>query len=94
MHECAGQAVELLESSPEHDDIRRGHAEFFLTVAESANLNAGKLRPGGQRIEIALGRWRGAQEADPPHPVAMLCARCERPRRRAAEQRDELTPFP
>src|SRR5262249_55531748 len=32
------------------------------------------------------------QHADPPHPVALLRAHRERPRRRAAEQRDELAP--
>ena len=31
--------------------------------------------------------------ADPPHPLALLRARRERPRRHAAEQRDELAPF-
>src|SRR5262245_53398436 len=33
------------------------------------------------------------QHADPPHPVRLLRARRERPRRRAAEQRDELASF-
>jgi hypothetical protein len=32
------------------------------------------------------------KHADPPHPLALLCARRERPRRRTAEQRDELAP--
>jgi tetratricopeptide (TPR) repeat protein len=47
-------AAEQLESSPENEDVHRRHAEFFLAVAESANLNAGKLRPGGQQLGIAL----------------------------------------
>jgi predicted ATPase/class 3 adenylate cyclase len=47
-------AVERLESSPEVEDVRRRHAEFFRAVAESANLNAGTLAPGGQHIEIAF----------------------------------------
>jgi predicted ATPase/class 3 adenylate cyclase len=50
-------ALEQLESSPECEEVRRRHAEFFLAVAESANLNAGKLRPGGQRLDIALAEW-------------------------------------
>src|SRR5262249_21655046 len=34
------------------------------------------------------------EHADAPHPLALLRARCERPRRRrAAEQTDELAPF-
>ena len=32
------------------------------------------------------------QHADPPHPVGLLRAGRERPRRHAAEQRDELAP--
>ena len=35
-------------------ETRRRHAEFFLEVATSANLNAGHLRPGGQRLDIAI----------------------------------------
>ncbi len=31
--------------------------------------------------------------SDPPPPLRFLRARRERPRRRAAEQRDELAPF-
>jgi predicted ATPase/DNA-binding SARP family transcriptional activator len=46
-------ALERLEETPEADEIRRRHADFFLTVAESANLNPGKLEPGGQHLEIA-----------------------------------------
>jgi hypothetical protein len=33
------------------------------------------------------------QYADPPHPLGLLRARCERPYRCAAEQRDELAPL-
>src|SRR6516162_340839 len=33
------------------------------------------------------------ENTDPPHPVALLRPRRERPRRRAADQRDELAPF-
>jgi len=36
----------------------------------------------------------GARDhADAAHSLGMLCARCERQRRRAAQQRDELSPF-
>ena len=38
-------------------------------------------------------RGRGHEHADAPHPLGLLRARRERPRRRrAAEQRDELAP--
>jgi hypothetical protein len=44
----------------------------------------------GPSLPVALGKAH--QHADPPHPVALLRARCERPRRRAADERDELAP--
>ena len=47
-------ALERLDASPEADDVRRKHAEFFLAVVESANINAGRLTPGGQRMDIAF----------------------------------------
>ncbi len=47
-------AAEQLEASTEADTIRRQHAEFFLEVGERANLDAAKLRPGGQRLDLAL----------------------------------------
>ena len=56
-------AVELLDASAEAETIRRRHAEFFLDVGEQANLDAAKLRPGGQRLDLALvdvDNFRGA----------------------------------
>ena len=47
-------AVERLDAAPNADELYRRHAEHFLSVAEGANLNAGTLRPGGQRVDIAL----------------------------------------
>ncbi len=38
-------AVERLEESAEADDIRRRHAEFFLDLAEGANLNPNTYDP-------------------------------------------------
>jgi hypothetical protein len=35
----------------------------------------------------------GYEHADAPHALALLRPRRERPRRRAAKQRDERTPF-
>src|SRR5262249_49378457 len=45
-----------------------------------------------ERLKLAFGRWRGAQEADASHPL-LLRARRERPCRRAAQQHDERAPF-
>jgi len=56
-------AVELLDAAPDADDVYRRHAEHFLSVAKEANLNSGTLRPGGQRLDIALpeqDNFRGA----------------------------------
>jgi predicted ATPase len=56
-------AVELLDAALDADEVYRRHAEHFRSVAEEANLNAGTLRPGGQRLDIALAErdnFRGA----------------------------------
>jgi predicted ATPase/class 3 adenylate cyclase len=50
-------AVELLEAAPEAEEVFRRHAEHFVSVAQEANLNPGLLRPGGQRLHIALPEW-------------------------------------
>ena len=47
-------AREALSSSTEEAEIRRRHAEHLLAMAIGANLEAGILRPGGQRHDIAL----------------------------------------
>jgi predicted ATPase/class 3 adenylate cyclase len=46
-------ALERFAESPEAEHVRRRHAEFFLAVAKSANLNSGKMAPGGQHIDMA-----------------------------------------
>jgi predicted ATPase/class 3 adenylate cyclase len=45
-------AVERLDESPERDDIRRRHAEFFADVAESTNLSVENFHHA-QRMDIA-----------------------------------------
>jgi predicted ATPase len=47
-------ALELLDASGEADSIRRRHADFFLAVAESANLNTGLPGSPPQRLDIAF----------------------------------------
>jgi predicted ATPase len=47
-------ALERLDDSPEAEGVRRRHAEYFLEIAESANLNAGLMRPGLQRLDLAI----------------------------------------
>jgi predicted ATPase/DNA-binding SARP family transcriptional activator len=47
-------AHELLEDSGEADETRRRHAEFFLALAESANLCVEALGRGPQRHDLVL----------------------------------------
>ncbi|HUQ82323.1 MAG TPA: protein kinase [Gemmatimonadaceae bacterium] len=47
-------ALEQLDELPSAVDVHRRHARFFLQVAESATLSAGKVGPGGFRIPVAL----------------------------------------
>ncbi len=47
-------AVELLDRSGEAAEIRRRHAEFFLALAESANLSSEALERGAQRMDLVL----------------------------------------
>ena len=52
------------------------------TSAAAAKIDA----PACPRVVFGVNH----QHADAPHPVALLLARRERPRRRRADQRDEL----
>ena len=40
-------------------------------------------------VIVAFASRSSVDAAKPPYPLALLCAGCERPRRRAAEERDE-----
>jgi predicted ATPase len=56
-------AVELLDAAPDADETYRRHGEYFLAVAVDTNLNAGILRPGPQRFDLAIAErdnFRGA----------------------------------
>jgi len=57
-------------------------AELLQLVPERGNA--------GPSFRVALGV--GHQRADPPHPLALLRARRERPSRRAAEECNEVAP--
>src|SRR5262249_28247619 len=48
-----------------------------------------KTRNAGPHFRI-VRREGGSEQTNPPHPLALLRARRERPRGRTAEQRDEL----
>ena len=76
--------------------IGRGPAGVDPHVA--ADGPAQLLQPLQERpdagLKFRIVRGRGQEYADAPHPLGLLRARRERPRRRrAAEQRDELAPL-
>ena len=47
-------ALDELERADESALVRDAHAAYFLELAEGANLNAGRLRVGGQRLDLAI----------------------------------------
>ena len=47
-------ALDELERADESASVRDAHAAYFLELAEGANLNAGRLRVGGQRLDLAI----------------------------------------
>ena len=47
-------ALDELERADESSLMRDAHADYFLELAEGANLNAGRLRAGGQRLDLAI----------------------------------------
>jgi predicted ATPase/class 3 adenylate cyclase len=47
-------ALERLDQSPDEEEVRLRHAEYFLAVAESANLSSDRLPSEGQRHDIAI----------------------------------------
>jgi predicted ATPase/class 3 adenylate cyclase len=47
-------ALERLDESLDGEDVRQRHAEYFLAVAESANLSSDRLPSEGQRHDIAI----------------------------------------
>jgi predicted ATPase/class 3 adenylate cyclase len=47
-------ALEKLDELDDAESVRRRHAEFFLEVAESANLSAALKEPGEQRLDLAM----------------------------------------
>ena len=56
-------ARDELAASGEEAELRRRHGEYFAEVAETANLNAGDLRPGGQRLDIAIAEQDNIRSA-------------------------------
>src|SRR5205823_4458664 len=53
LQNCSSGWNRACPCSPAAHAIKRRHAEFFLRVAQTANLNPGKLAPGGQHLAIA-----------------------------------------
>src|SRR5262249_19222961 len=75
--------------------IGRGPARVDPHVAADAParlLETLQERPDAG-LKFRIVRSRGQENADETHPLALLRARRERPRRSAAEQRDERAAF-
>ncbi len=65
-------AVEQLDAAPDAEELYRRHADYFLLVADEANLNAGRFGPVGSGSTshcpswtTSAPRWRGRCGADP-----------------------------
>ncbi len=56
-------ARDELAASGEDAHVRQAHAQFYAGVAEAANLNAGDLRPGGQRLDLAIAEQDNIRSA-------------------------------
>jgi hypothetical protein len=86
------QADQLLRERPYPIDVTPGPPNVHPHVAAIGPAQVRKrlreYRKARLRRRIVFVEPR--EHADPPHAVALLRARRERPRRRAAEKRDEL----
>src|SRR5262249_24725233 len=71
-----------------------GPPDLELDVASFNPAELLKSLPQGRNVALGLRVVRGGvhHDADTPHPLGLLRARCKRPRRRAAKQGDELAP--
>src|SRR4029077_20491317 len=68
----------------------RVHPDFVALRPPELLQSLPESRAVGLRFRVALRIAH--QRPNPPHPVSLLRARRERPRRRAAETRDEIAP--
>jgi len=96
-HDCVWrERRQLCCVSANFSGLGCGPASVNLHVA--ADAPAGLLETLQERpdagLKFQIVRSRGQENADAPHPLALLRARRERPRgSRAAEQRDERAPL-
>src|SRR5262249_23381340 len=76
-------------------DAAETRAEIDLHVSANGPAHLLELLDecGVSLLSIRIVTGAAREHSNPPHPLALLRARRERPRRRAAEQRDELAAF-
>ena len=70
----------------ENDPVTKPRVSAFTQALAELGWSDGSLHHG----IVSVAR---REHADPPHAVALLCARRERPCRRAAEERDDPAPI-
>src|SRR5262245_31764766 len=62
-----------------------------LTISPAKVLQATQERRESRLADL-MALWKRHEHTEPPHALALLRPRHNRPRRRAAEQADELAP--
>jgi hypothetical protein len=89
------QADQLLRERSYPIDVTAAPTKVHPHVAAIGQTQVHKpLRERGEAtLPLRIGFFARQEHADPPHPVALLRVRRERPRGRAAEERDELAPL-
>src|SRR5262249_23480281 len=89
------QADQLLRERSYPIDVSAAPTKVHPNVAAIGPTQARKRLRGSGAASFPLGIvFVGRHKhADAPHPLALLRARRERPRRRAAEERDEVAPL-
>ena len=71
--------------------LRPANIEAHVAAVAPAQLLQRRAQAGEARLPVSVALGEAQQHTDPPHAFALLRARRERPRRRAAQQRDERT---
>src|SRR5262249_22748098 len=64
--------------------------DAHVAADDPARLRQRLLECSEPSLKVGIVRSCGQQHADAPHAIALLCARAQRPRRRAGQKSDKL----